>query len=247
MQLKKSISALIVIIIICSKFLQSDGLDLSDYPETEIGHSIVPVISLISVIQEYPMSFMFRPSKPSVSVGYKAAPFSISLGENSIFSGKNISWGFGSLVGGVSITQNLSIGCQMISTDWGNDNLHSQGLSLNTTWGQGDRFGGFGLAVNHLYGPDDFHVKDINVTLANFFRYGDWRLAVGYSGHFARCHIHIDDNDDENENYEKSLNINTHNFRSGIYRIMSDHLRVGMELDVSVSIIVLSFSILSNF
>ena len=246
MQLKNSITILIVITI-CSQSLQSDGLDLSNYPETEIGPSIVPVISLISVIQEYPMSFMFRPSKPSVTVGYKPAPFSISLGEYSIFNDKNICWGFGSLIGGVSITENLTIGCNMISTGWGNDNLHSQGLSLNTTWGQDERFGGFGLAVSHLYGPDDFHVKDINATLANFFRHKNWRLAVGYSGHFSRCHIHIDDNDDENKNYEKAVNINTHNFRSGIYRIISEHLRVGMELDASVSIIVFSFSILSNF
>ncbi|RKY56617.1 MAG: hypothetical protein DRP89_01060 [Candidatus Neomarinimicrobiota bacterium] len=127
---------------------------------------------------------------------------------------------------------------------WKGDNINTTGFSLATSSGKSDKKNVFSISVSHLYGPDDFHLRNINATLGRYYKFSKWNLSFAYTAHFVQCKIHVTDNEDQDQNYKKIEKMKLNYLRSGIYRQFTKKIIVGLELDASTSILMIAFSII---
>lgn len=225
-----------------SEYAYSDGLDISQTTPSSLRAVLKPVLSLIVTAQEAPLPLLSLTEKPVIIVGDKFFSFAKPLNRD-IISDSQLDVGFSTLWGAVTISQNLKIGGHMSAVMWGGDNLNSSGVVFSTAWGETESQNFFSVSVSHLYGPDDFHMRDIGLTIGRIISCFRWDVALAYTGHYSRCKVHIANSEFPDMN-SKTLEMKFNHLRTGIYRHFSEEISLGVEVDVSPSILMLSFSLI---
>lgn len=224
------------------EYAYSDGLDISQTTPSSVRAVLKPVLSLIVTAQEAPLPLLSLTEKPVIIVGDKFFSFAKPL-IGDIISDSQLDVGFSTLWGAVTISPNLKIGGHISAVMWGGDNLNSSGVVFSTAWGETERQNFFSVSVSHLYGPDDFHMRDIGLTIGRIISCSRWDIALAYTGHYLRCKVHVTDNDSSG-NYSSVEKMKFNHLRSGIYRHFSEEISLGVEIDVSPNILMLSFSLI---
>jgi len=232
-----TISFTLLLILTQFSYSFSNGLDISNVNSSSVRSTLKPITSMIAVEQEAPLPLLSFTEEPTVMIGSKF--FSIAS-----INRKSIEIGFPTFWSGVAISPNFSLGGQMGLAKWKGDNINTTGFSLTTSSGKSDKKNIFSVSVSHLYGPDDFHLRDLNATIGRYYKFSKWNFAFAYTAHFVQCKIHVTDNKDQDQNYKKIEKMKLNYVRLGIYRQFTKKINAGLELDASTSILMIAFSII---
>lgn len=202
--------------------LNGGNLDFSNYASNEINTALNPTLTFIAFHHQSPLGLSAYSTDPALILSARAASVQLETG-----------FGYPVLWAGFTVTPNLKMAANLSSTYWQDDNLQSIGPVLASSWGDRHKSTAVCIAQNHLKGPDDFHLKDIHLTLARIYRSPVWTYACGISTHFLRTSIHITDNDDPAANFKKTANFTIHFLRGGLYWQPGKYIQLGSELGVT--------------
>lgn len=206
--------------------ITASSLDITNVPIQLVRREMTPLLTVIGIQQEPPSALLFLSAQPSLTVAVKPLTVIKETGE-SFSSSFPTFW----LAAGVS--PNLGIGGHLGFADWRGDDLQTFGLLVDLSWGRSVKNNLMSLAVNHLYGPDDFHTQDINLIYLRYFRSNLIDIAIGWSGHFTKCRITIRDNPNTDLNYSVTKNFDIHQLRAGLYWHAGGNHIFGTELNIS--------------
>jgi hypothetical protein len=201
--------------------------------------TLQPIIGVIAVEQTPPLPFLCYTDSPRLSVGVKlnslAAP-----------EFQTTTWGFPSFWMTYSISPNLNIGGNISSYEWLDDNIQTAGSFLSTSWGTPQKSTNACFHINHLKGPDDFHLTNVAFDLSRTIRYSQWLIAVSYSAHFMECDIHIANYSDTVQNYRATKNLNYNFLRFGVFRYFGNNLQLGGEMYISADLLATQINMTIN-
>ncbi|HCK98780.1 MAG TPA: hypothetical protein DHW42_01550, partial [Candidatus Marinimicrobia bacterium] len=187
------------------------SLNLSGTAPSQLRQTLQPIIGIITVEQTPPLAFLGYADNPRLSVGVK-------LNSLAIPEFRTTTWGFPSFWMKYSISPNLSIGGNISSYEWLDDNIQTAGSFLSTSWGTPQKSSNACFHIDHLKGPDDFHLTNVAFDLSRTIRYSQWLIAVSYSAHFVECDIHIADYSDPAQIYKTTKNLGYNFLRFGVFR-----------------------------
>jgi hypothetical protein len=198
-----------------------------------------PILSALTVEQEIPLFFLHSSEKPSIKLGSKFVSLSNTdrLGFDS---------GFPAFYGSVAVSPNISIGGEIFAFSWQYDNVHSIGPFFTTSWKNENKSNIFAISIFHLYGPDDFHFHNLNLTYSRHYNIDKWDFALGLTSHLITCKIHVKDNADEPQNYSKTEELQFNHLKGAVYREVGENFIIGFDMDISSNIIAIGFSIIAN-
>lgn len=206
------------------------SLNLSGIAPDKLRQTLQPIIGIIAVEQTPPLPFLCYTDNPRLSVGVKlnslAAP-----------EFRTTTWGFPSLWMKYSISPNLSIGGDISSYEWLDDNIQTAGSFLSSSWGTPRKSTNACFHIDHLKGPDDFHLTNVVFDLSRTIRYSQWLIAVSYSAHFMECDIHIADYSDTAQNYKTTKNLDYNFLRFGVFRYFGNNIQFGGEMYLSSNLL----------
>ena len=238
MSFKNNTPSFIVLLILTQfSYSFSNGLDISDTDPSSVRSTLKPIISIIAVEQETPLPLLSFTEEPIVLIGCKF--FSIAS-----TNGLSTDIGFPTFWSGIAISPNFSLGGQIGIAKWKGDNINTTGFSFTLSSGEVDKKNLFSVSISHLYGPDDFHLRNLNATLGRYYKFSKWNLSFAYTAHFFQCKIHVTDNEDQDQNYKKIEKMKINHLRSGIYRDITKNINLGLELDASRTVLMIAFSII---
>lgn len=215
------------------------GLDISDISPSSSRSYLKPILSALVVEQESPLFFLPSSEKPSIKLGSKF--ISLSNSDRLGFDP-----GFPAFYGSIAISPNISIGGEIFAFNWQYDNVHSIGPFFTTSWGTENKSNVFAVSVFHLYGPDDFHYHNLNLTYSRHYNVDKWDFALGLTSHLITCKIHVKDNVDTSQNYSKIEEFQFNHLKGAAYRKISKNFTIGFDMDISSYIIAIGFSIIAN-
>ncbi len=208
-------------------------LDLSGIEKSNIREEMKPVLSVLVCQNEVPSPIVSFSSSRKLLFGaklvngYKTYDKSQGLIIPSFFCG-------------IVISSNLSIIGQISNGKWKNDNIENFGSAFNYTWGEEEKKGFFTFRVNHLNGPDDFHMRDIGFTYGKYFIKKHFEYFYGISSHYLRVKVHIDDCADPLDNFQKVKKSTLYHLRAGIFKNVNI-LKIGTEIDLSPELVMINF------
>jgi len=201
------------------------NLDFSDITQSQIRQVITPTLAMITTQQESPLNLFKTTERPLIKVAVKFPSLIKPSSENACI-------GFPSVWLAVGVSSNLVLGGHIATVGWRHDDVQSTGVHFATSWGKLERRNLFDVSINHLYGPDDFHTRDVNLAVSKNYRAGQFDFVIGGSVHFVHCRIKINDQDDVSLNYNTSKNVSLYELRSGMVRNFGQAHAVGLDLSL---------------
>jgi len=205
--------------------VSGQDLDFTDVAQSQIRQAITPTLAMIATQQESPLTLFKTAERPLMKVAVKIPSLVMPSGESA-------GAGFSSVWLAIGVSPNLVLGGHVAAAGWRHDDIQSTGVHFATSWGKPEQRNLFDVAVNHLYGPDDFHTRDVNLAIFRNYRAGQFDFVVAGSLHFVHCRIEINDHADASLNYQTTKNVSLYELRAGMVRNFGQAHAVGLDLSI---------------
>ncbi len=206
----------------------AQGVDLSNLPAGALRSRMKRIMAALSPDMEVPLPMFAESRGPHLFVASKA--LTLSTRYNHGLTEQPSFWG------AILITPNLTLAGYQAATQMKTDNLTSYGPAVGLRWGDLTTPYIFQLAINHVYGLDDFHWRNIYTGISRYFRWQKWACSLGFVYHTNRCKLHIENHLSNTETFKTSKNIALHYFKGGLY-YQFKQATLGMDLSASQDIL----------
>jgi len=214
----------------------SFSLHLSGTAISDLRAALSPLGTVIVTEQTPPTPLLGSDQPPLLALGGTLLSWGLPAINSPIM-------GYPSVWLAVSVSPNLIVGGNLAGFNWLDDNIQSVGPFISTSWGNNQKFINASFNIQHLKGPDDFHIRDIAFSLTRTVNYSKWLLAAGYTAHFMQFKVHIK----EPPSYQTIKNIDRGFFRLSAYRKLRKSIQIGNELYLSTESIMTNLVLLLYF
>lgn len=224
------------ILILVSATADSFSLHLSGTAISDLRAALSPLGTVIVTEQTPPTPLLGSDQPPLLALGGTLLSWGLPATNSPIM-------GYPSVWLAVSVSPNLIVGGNLAGFNWLDDNIQSVGPFISTSWGNNQKFINASFNIQHLKGPDDFHVRDIAFSLSQTIKYPIWLFAAGYTAHFMQFKVRVK----EPQNYQTIKNIDQGLFRFSAYRQLGKSFQIGDELYLSTESIMTNLVLLFYF
>jgi hypothetical protein len=235
-----SLKRILLILILFGITADSFSLDLSDTSPQDLRAALLPIGTVIATEQTPPSPLVGSSQKPLFALGGTFYSFGMPVTNST-------APGYPSLWLAISVSPNLTLGGNLAGFNWLDDNIQSVGPFISTSWGNDKKFINATLNIHHLKGPDDFHIRDIAISLSRTIKYSKWLIAAGYTTHFMQFKIHIKESLYNPQGYQTIKNIDQGFLRLSAFRQLGKSLQIGDELYLSTKSIMTNLVLLLHF
>jgi len=224
------------ILILVGATAGSFSLDLNGTAIPDLRAALLPLGSVIATEQTPPSALLGSDQQPLLALGGTLFSWGLPATTSSTI-------GYPSIWLAVAVSPNLILGGNLAGFNWLDDNIQSVGPFISTSWGNNQKSINASFNIHHLKGPDDFHLRDIALSLSRTIKYPEWLFAAGYTAHFMQFKVHIK----EPQDYRTIKNIDRSFFRLSAFRKLGNSLQIGDELYLSSESIITNLVLLIYF